>query len=297
MPNHYNLISPQEQSLYESFVNQVAEKEKQKHDDLWRMGEYYALDAALRKDIAPRISNDQKKYLGSKVSFSQENINGRDVNVGRVNNPGDFHKGSRGYYTPARDYIVAPRGTPFLRGSQESAQKTLDHETVHASRRDAIVKGYDKSKRWEERPEEIYAEAGALEKFKQRLQAMGIEYTSDMGMRYLMDFQGDQDIRSNKVPVKGNYGYLPANKPVVLSGQNSEDPLSPTNRNQREVLTNPANRLKDIIDQREAFYNGGKLPPLEVFDPEYRATTDAYRRPLMSAQIAYNQHPLLTGSK
>lgn len=301
MANPY--INQQEQSLYEGFLNQrIAEEESKKLTARAKANESRLNHFIYLRQNRPddfRSAQLTKSFNNIDATYEDENINGRNVTVARVNNAEDYYRGARGYYDSGQDYVVAPRGIPLIKGSQESSQKTLDHELIHASRRDQLLTPgtYKQNVRWEDQPEEVFAEAGALEKFKQRLQAMGIKYTPEMGSRYLLDIQRGTDVSNNHSPVRGKPNTIPKDEQLYLYGPKWDDPLSPSNRNFAEPLTNPQNRLKDIIAQREAFYSGNNLPPLEVFAEGYKQETDAYRRPLMATQIAYGTHPLLAGKK
>ncbi len=297
MANPY--INQQEQTLYESFVANSKALEDQKLEaekDRLRKSYFNSLDAVLDNSVDPRIKHSQRRFLGDSVSYDREDVNGRLVNVGYVDDVSKYRDNAAGYYNPNGDYIVASKGTPLIKGSVETAQATLSHERGHASRATRPDYNYDSSKRWEDRNEEVYAEQNSLQEFKDRLKVMGVEYTHEMGMRFLVDIYNDGTAASSKAPLRGmsaNYqNTIPGDTPLNLYTPDNNDVLG---RYKETPLPEPQNRLKDIIDQREAFYSGNRLPPLEVFANGYKDETDSYRQPLMSAQIVYGTHPLLQG--
>jgi len=308
MPNPY--INKKEQAFYNALIAKKKAAAKAKTDTQRRNGELAHLYQAFYKDTTAKRRESSREYLSDDVEFSSENINGREVGVATTNDPGDYAPGTVGFYQPGLDFIVSERGTPLLKGSEENAQRTFDHESTHAARANLPgMENYDSSIPWRDRPEEAKAQEGALNAFKERLKAMDIDYTPEMGTRYLRGIWGGSTQNTSMAPIKNLPSRIPNSEPLAIHGRN--DPLSPTERNSEAEITGPS-MIQRIIDQREGnldiespLFGQPSKAQRDVYRRRYsslpgvkspeahEATTNSYKKYLMDAQIADGSHRFL----
>jgi hypothetical protein len=229
MPNHEDYaralafqqkVNSARGKIPESSSGQLLDSET---SDEW-MQKVRRIDTIRRIVSNPNISRaDRQKSLsiygvadariednGALVIFPMENSN---ANYGVAGDAVGYQSSYSLSDGSNHQYIIAkPEKGGVVAGGKEGNISLVDHELSHADRG---LEGYDESIPWGDRPQERMAESDTLEKFKTRLKAQGVQYTPEMGYRYLHGDYDNATKNTSQAPVKNRPDVIPSNAPIL----------------------------------------------------------------------------------